>query len=209
MDAADLLRSRHEDVARDLVRRGGQDPAPRPAGEVRRAIDVLRYFGGQGWRPSGDVLPSATPGTTVFTRQEPLGVAGLITPWNFPIAIPAWKMAPALISGNTVVLKPAELTPLTTANLAAALIEAGLPAGVLNVVHGRGSVVGDALARDPRVAALSFTGSTAVGHAARRRHERPARAGAAGDGRQERLPRAGRRRRRRGGRRSSPPAASG
>ncbi len=162
MDAADLLRSRHEDVARDLVAEEGKTLAE-ARGEVRRAIDVLRYFGGQGWRAEGDVLPSATPGTTVFTRQEPLGVAGLITPWNFPIAIPAWKMAPALISGNTVVLKPAELTPLTTANLAAALTEAGLPAGVLNVVHGRGSVVGDALARDPRVAALSFTGSTAVG----------------------------------------------
>ena len=92
---------------------------PRPRGEVRRAIDVLRYFGSQGWRTDGDVLPSATPGTTVFTRQEPLGVVGLITPWNFPIAIPAWKMAPALISGNAVVLKPAELTPLTAANLAA------------------------------------------------------------------------------------------
>jgi aldehyde dehydrogenase (NAD+) len=162
LDAADLLRSRHEDVARDLVAEEGKTIAE-ARGEVKRAIDVLRYFGGQGWRTEGDVLPSATPGTTVFTRQEPLGVAGLITPWNFPIAIPAWKMAPALISGNAVVLKPAELTPLTAANLAAALTEAGLPAGVLNVVHGRGSVVGDALARDPRVAALSFTGSTAVG----------------------------------------------
>ena len=162
MDAADILRSRHEDVARDLVAEEGKTLAE-ARGEVRRAIDVLRYFGGQGWRAEGDVLPSATPGTTVVTRQEPLGVAGLITPWNFPIAIPAWKMAPALISGNAVVLKPAELTPLTAANLALALSEAGLPAGVLNVVHGTGAVVGDALARDPRVAALSFTGSTPVG----------------------------------------------
>lgn len=162
MDAADILRSRHEEVARDLVAEEGKTLAE-AKGEVRRAIDVLRYFGGQGWRAEGDVLPSATPGTTVVTRQEPLGVAGLITPWNFPIAIPAWKMAPALISGNAVVLKPAELTPLTASNLASALVEAGLPAGVLNVVHGRGSVAGDALARDPRVAALSFTGSTAVG----------------------------------------------
>jgi alpha-ketoglutaric semialdehyde dehydrogenase len=162
MDAADILRSRHDDVARGLVAEEGKTLAE-ARGEVRRAIDVLRYFGGQGWRADGDVLPSATPGTTVFTRQEPLGVVGMITPWNFPIAIPAWKMAPALISGNAVVLKPAELTPLTAANLAAALTEAGLPAGVLNLVHGRGAVVGDALARDPRVAALSFTGSTAVG----------------------------------------------
>src|SRR4051794_40198101 len=162
LDAADLLRARHEEVARDLVAEEGKTLAE-ARGEVRRAIDVLRYFGGQGWRSDGDVLPSATPGTTVFTRQEPLGVAGLITPWNFPIAIPAWKMAPALISGNAVVLKPAELTPLTATNLASALVEAGLPAGVLNVVHGRGSVAGDALTRDARVAALSFTGSTAVG----------------------------------------------
>jgi alpha-ketoglutaric semialdehyde dehydrogenase len=162
MDAADILRSRHDDVARGLVAEEGKTLAE-ARGEVRRAIDVLRYFGSQGWRTDGDVLPSATPGTTVFTRQEPLGVVGLITPWNFPIAIPAWKTAPALISGNTVVLKPAELTPLSAANLAAALTEAGLPPGVLNVVHGRGSVVGDALARDARVAALSFTGSTAVG----------------------------------------------
>jgi alpha-ketoglutaric semialdehyde dehydrogenase len=162
MDAADILRSRHDDVARGLVAEEGKTLAE-ARGEVRRAIDVLRYFGSQGWRTDGDVLPSATPGTTIFTRQEPLGVVGLITPWNFPIAIPAWKTAPALISGNTVVLKPAELTPLSAANLAAALTEAGLPPGVLNVVHGRGSVVGDALARDARVAALSFTGSTAVG----------------------------------------------
>ena len=130
MDAADILRGRHEAVARNLVAEEGKTLAE-ARGEVRRAIDVLRYFGSQGWRTDGDVLPSATPGTTVFTRQEPLGVVGLITPWNFPIAIPAWKMAPALISGNAVVLKPAELTPLTAANLAAALIEAGLPAGVL------------------------------------------------------------------------------
>ena len=132
-------------------------------GEVRRAIDVLRYFGSQGWRLGGDVLPSSLPGTQVFTRHEPIGVAALITPWNFPIAIPAWKAAPALISGNAVVLKPAELTPLSATHLARALVDAGLPAGVFNVVHGRGAVVGDALARDKRVGALSFTGSTQVG----------------------------------------------
>ncbi|MGZ4628310.1 aldehyde dehydrogenase family protein [Oryzihumus sp.] len=162
LDAADLLRSRQADVARDLVREEGKTLAE-GMGEVRRAIDVLRYFGSQGWRHGGDVLPSAVPGTTVFTRAEPIGVAALITPWNFPIAIPAWKMAPALISGNAVVLKPAELTPVSATHLATALTDAGLPGGVLNVVHGKGSVVGDALARDPRVGALSFTGSTAVG----------------------------------------------
>lgn len=161
-DAADLLRQRQLEVAEDLVREEGKTRGE-AMGEVRRAIDVLRYFGSQGWRLGGDVLPSSLPGTQVFTRHEPIGVAALITPWNFPIAIPAWKAAPALISGNAVVLKPAELTPLSATHLARALVDAGLPPGVLNVVHGRGSVVGDALARDKRVAALSFTGSTEVG----------------------------------------------
>ncbi|WP_433432490.1 aldehyde dehydrogenase family protein [Nonomuraea sp. CA-141351] len=162
LDAADLLRSRHSQVAEDLSREEGKTPAE-ATGEVRRAIDVLRFFGSLAWQASGEVLPSAMPGTTIFTRREPVGVAALITPWNFPIAIPAWKMAPALVSGNAVVIKPAELTPLSVAHLSNALVEAGLPAGVLNVVHGTGSVAGDALARDPRVAALSFTGSTRVG----------------------------------------------
>lgn len=162
LDAADILRSRRADVAADLVREEGKTLVE-ATGEVGRAIDVLRYFGSEGWRLGGDVLPSSVPGTSVFTRREPIGVAALITPWNFPIAIPAWKAAPALVSGNAVVLKPAELTPLSATHLARALVEAGLPAGVLNVVHGRGSVVGDALARDARVGALSFTGSTAVG----------------------------------------------
>ncbi|WP_020661125.1 aldehyde dehydrogenase family protein [Amycolatopsis benzoatilytica] len=162
LDAADLLRSRHETVAADLVREEGKTLAE-ARGEVRRAIDVLRYFGSHGWQRTGGVFPSGTPGTSVFTRPEPLGVVGLITPWNFPIAIPAWKLAPALVSGNTVVLKPAELTPASATHLAAALVESGLPAGVLNVVHGKGSVLGAALAADERVRAVSFTGSTEVG----------------------------------------------
>ncbi|RJQ76651.1 aldehyde dehydrogenase family protein [Pseudonocardiaceae bacterium YIM PH 21723] len=162
MDAADLLRQRHADVTRDLVREEGKTLAE-ATGEVRRAIDVLRFFGSHGWRLPGQTFPSSLPDTTVLSRAEPLGVVGLITPWNFPIAIPAWKMAPALISGNAVVMKPAELTPASATHLATALVDAGLPAGVLNVVHGKGSVVGAAIARDPRVAALSFTGSTQVG----------------------------------------------
>jgi alpha-ketoglutaric semialdehyde dehydrogenase len=162
LDAADVLRARREEVARDLVAEEGKTLAE-ATGEVHRAIDVLRYFGAKGWLATGDVLPSSTPGTDVYTRKEPIGVAALITPWNFPIVIPAWKLAPALISGNTVVLKPAELTPLTADNLARALADAGLPPGVLNVVHGQGSVVGAALADDSRVGALSFTGSTPVG----------------------------------------------
>lgn len=106
LDAADLLRARHAEVASDLVAEEGKT-ITEAKGEVRRAIDVLRYFGAQGWLGGGEVLPSPTPGTTVLTRKKPIGVAALITPWNFPIAIPALKLAPALIAGNAVVLKPA------------------------------------------------------------------------------------------------------
>jgi acyl-CoA reductase-like NAD-dependent aldehyde dehydrogenase len=162
MDAAEILLRRHTEIATDLVREEGKTLAE-AKGEVRRAIDVLRYFGSAGWRLSGETYPSAFPDTMVYTRHEPLGVVGLITPWNFPIAIPAWKLAPALISGNTVVLKPADLTTLTASNLVKALVDAGLPAGVLNLVTGRGSVVGSAIVDDPRVQAVSFTGSTEVG----------------------------------------------
>ncbi|BCW04854.1 aldehyde dehydrogenase family protein [Arthrobacter sp. NtRootA1] len=160
--AGNLLNERQHAIAEDLVREEGKTLAE-AKGEVKRASDVLRFFGSLGWAATGEVLPSGLPDTTITTRREPLGVVGLITPWNFPIAIPAWKTAPALISGNAVVIKPAELTPLSTTHLARALQDAGLPAGVFNVVHGKGRVVGDALARDPRIAGLSFTGSTNVG----------------------------------------------
>lgn len=160
--AGNLLLERQSAIAEDLVREEGKTLAE-AKGEVKRASDVLRFFGSLGWAATGEVLPSGLPDTTITTRREPLGVVGLITPWNFPIAIPAWKAAPALISGNAVVIKPAELTPLSATHLARALQDAGLPAGVFNVVHGKGRVVGDALARDPRIAGLSFTGSTNVG----------------------------------------------
>ncbi|MHC6593989.1 aldehyde dehydrogenase family protein [Arthrobacter sp. C152] len=160
--AGNLLIERQAAIAGDLVREEGKTLAE-AKGEVKRASDVLRFFGSLGWAATGEVLPSGLPDTTITTRREPLGVVGLITPWNFPIAIPAWKAAPALISGNTVVMKPAELTPLSATHLARALQDAGLPAGVFNVVHGKGRVVGDALARDRRIAGLSFTGSTTVG----------------------------------------------
>lgn len=160
--AAELLRQRQPQVAADLVREEGKTIAE-ATGEVGRAIGVLQFFGSLGWSAIGTVYPSVTPDTSVSTRREALGVVGLITPWNFPIAIPAWKSAPALISGNAVVLKPADLTPMSATHLGIALRDAGLPDGVFNVVHGRGSVVGDYLARDERVAAVSFTGSTRVG----------------------------------------------
>jgi aldehyde dehydrogenase (NAD+) len=162
LKAAELLRERMPQVAADLVREEGKTIGE-ATGEVGRAIGVLQFFGSLGWASTGSTFTSALPGTTITTRREPIGVVGLITPWNFPIAIPAWKAAPALISGNTVVLKPAELTPMSATHLAVALHDAGLPHGVLNVVHGGGRVVGDAIAKDPRITALSFTGSTAVG----------------------------------------------
>lgn len=161
LDAADLLRKRQVEIAEDLTREEGKTLVE-SMGEVRRAIDVLRFFGALGWHGSGESLPSVVANTAVTTRAEPLGVVGVITPWNFPIAIPAWKMAPALVSGNGVVLKPADLTPLSANHLTQALLDAGLPAGVLNVVHG-GGTAGDALVRHRNVAAISFTGSTAVG----------------------------------------------
>jgi acyl-CoA reductase-like NAD-dependent aldehyde dehydrogenase len=160
--ASQVLASRADAVARDLTREEGKTFGE-ARGEVQRAIDVLRYYGGEGWRLFGTTIPSNTADTMVYTRREPVGVAAVITPWNFPIAIPAWKAAPALIAGNAVVLKPAELTSLTAQHLAAALVEAGLPAGVLNVVHGQGAEVGRTLVEDERVAAVSFTGSTTVG----------------------------------------------
>lgn len=160
--ASQILASRADSVARDLTREEGK-VFGEARGEVQRAIDVLRYYGGEGWRLSGTTLPSSTADTMVYTRREPVGVAVVITPWNFPIAIPAWKSAPALISGNAVVLKPAELTPLTAHHLVRALTDAGLPDGVLNVVYGQGAEVGSSLVGDDRVAAVSFTGSTTVG----------------------------------------------
>ncbi|HEX6453307.1 MAG TPA: aldehyde dehydrogenase family protein [Trebonia sp.] len=161
-DAAELLRQRSGEIARDLTREEGKTLAE-ARGEVRRAVDVLRFFGGEAWRSGGQQIPSAQPDTFVYTKREPVGVAAVITPWNFPIAIPAWKCAPALAAGNAVVLKPAEATPVSVWHLARALADAGLPPGVFNVVYGDGAVVGRALAEDARVAALSFTGSVSVG----------------------------------------------
>ncbi len=160
--ASELLRARAGEVAAELTAEEGKTLAE-ATGEVNRAADILRFFGGEGWRLGGEALPGADGATQLLTRKEPLGVVALITPWNFPIAIPTWKMAPALVSGNTVVFKPASLTPVSAHRLVECLLDAGLPAGVVNVLHGSGSTVGDALVRDDRVAAVSFTGSTAVG----------------------------------------------
>ncbi len=133
--------------------------------EVIRSIELFRYFAGEAWRVGGDMLPADTPHTLLYSARVPVGVAAIITPWNFPLSIPVWKIAPALVVGNTVVFKPASATPIMAAMLTKLLHEAGLPGGVLNLVIGAGGALGDALVTDERVDAVSFTGSYSVGHA--------------------------------------------
>lgn len=162
MKAAEILASRQNDIGRDLTREEGKT-LKEGIGETGRAIQILRYYAGEAQQPDGEHYPSANPATLLYTVREPLGVVAAITPWNFPIAIPAWKIAPALAFGNTVVFKPASDTPLCAVHFVQALHEAGLPAGVLNLVTGSAGQVGDPLARDPRVTAITFTGSNAVG----------------------------------------------
>jgi len=161
--ASEILANRLQDVARDLTREEGKT-LKEAIGETSRAIAILRYYAGEIQQPDGEHYPSANINTFLFTIREPIGVCALITPWNFPIAIPAWKLVPAIAFGNTVVLKPASFTPLCTVHLTSALADAGLPAGVLNLVTGSASKIGDPLVKDERVAAISFTGSDTVGH---------------------------------------------
>jgi len=147
----------------DLLAREEGKTLPEAIGEVARAGNIFKFFAGEALRVGGDVVPSVRPGVGVEVTREPVGVVGLITPWNFPIAIPAWKVAPALAYGNTVVLKPADLVPGSAWAIADILHRAGLPAGVFNLVMGRGSEVGQVLLEDKRVNAISFTGSVATG----------------------------------------------
>jgi acyl-CoA reductase-like NAD-dependent aldehyde dehydrogenase len=160
--ASQLIEARKGELAELLVREEGKTLAE-ATGEVQRAADIFRFYGGLGYQLGGQTIPHDLPGNLMFTRREPLGVVGLITPWNFPIAIPAWKMAPALVCGNAVVLKPASQAPAMALELAKVLAEAGLPAGVLNVVTGDGRPFAAELAANPAVQGVSFTGSTAVG----------------------------------------------
>jgi len=160
--ASQIIAARLEDMATCLTREEGKTLAEARI-EVARARDIFKYYAGEGWRMGGDVLPANSADTLLYTRREPLGVIGLITPWNFPIAIPAWKMAPALVYGNTVVFKPASLAPQVSLMMVEALVEAGLPAGVVNYVTGSGKVAGDEIASNPIVKGISFTGSYAVG----------------------------------------------
>ena len=161
--ASQILESRKPELAELLSREEGKTLAE-ATGEVQRAVDIFRFFGGLSYVFGGQTIPHDLPGNLLYTRREPLGVVALITPWNFPIAIPAWKLAPALLSGNSVVMKPASQAPAMTMELAKALAEAGLPKGVLNVVTGDGRSVGGELAENPSIAALSFTGSYGVGN---------------------------------------------
>jgi len=160
--ASRILEARQHEYAAILTREEGKTRSE-ALGEVMRARDIFRYYSGEGWRMGGDVLPSNTGGELLYTSREALGVVGIITPWNFPIAIPAWKMAPALVYGNTVVFKPASLAPHSGLVLVEALVEAGLPAGVVNYIAGSGRNVGDELVSSPLVNGVSFTGSYGVG----------------------------------------------
>ena len=160
--AAEILIQRKEDYSRDMTREMGKVLAE-TRGDVQEAIDMTYLMAGEGRRQFGQTTPSELPNKFAMCVRTPIGVNGLITPWNFPMAIPSWKIMPALVCGNTVAIKPAEDTPLSTYNLAQALAEAGLPAGVLNVVFGKGTVVGTAILDSKDVGLVSFTGSTEVG----------------------------------------------
>ena len=160
--AAELLEQRTEKIASEMTREEGKTIAE-AKGEVGRSVNILRYFGGEGARFCGETIPSERAGVFSYTFRKPLGVVSLLTPWNFPIAIPVWKIAPALISGNSVVIKPASAAPICTIRVIEALNQAGLPKGVLNMVTGAGSVIGDELVSNPVIKAISFTGSCEVG----------------------------------------------
>jgi acyl-CoA reductase-like NAD-dependent aldehyde dehydrogenase len=160
--AAESLVRRKEDVARDMTREMGK-PLSETRGDVQEAIDMTYYMAGEGRRLFGQTVPSELPNKFAMSVRAPRGVIGMITPWNFPMAIPSWKLMPALVCGNTAVIKPAEDTPLSTFNLVQILIESGLPSGVVNIVYGMGPEAGAPLVTHPGVDAVSFTGSTDTG----------------------------------------------
>ena len=164
--AADAIEARVEQIAQDMTAEMGK-PLREARMESARAAAILRYSAGEAYRPAGEIYEPSVGNQTLYTRRRPIGVVGLITPWNFPVAIPVWKLAPALIYGNTVVLKLGYEAPRTGLHIAECFAEAGLPAGVLNVLTGAGSKVGAELVSNRDVRALSFTGSVAVGHAVR------------------------------------------
>ncbi|HUF31040.1 MAG TPA: aldehyde dehydrogenase family protein [Gemmatimonadaceae bacterium] len=156
------IAARHEELAQAVCREVGK-PIAEARGEVGRCLTILRYYAGEAVRSVGDVIPAQIAGALQYTLNEPLGVVALVTPWNFPLAIPLWKAAPALAFGNTVVLKPSEMASHTATLLAETARDASLPAGVFNMVLGRGATAGAALLRAPGIRAISFTGSARVG----------------------------------------------
>jgi alpha-ketoglutaric semialdehyde dehydrogenase len=160
--ALDLLGKRADEIARTITTEEGK-PLADAQGEVKRAMNIIEYAAGEGRRMFGYTTPSELPSTVAYTVRRPLGVVAIITPWNFPIAIPAWKIAPALICGNTLVFKPASSTPLSAVKLVEVFAEAGLPPGVLNLITGPGATVGNAIVESPQVNGISFTGSTEIG----------------------------------------------
>jgi aldehyde dehydrogenase (NAD+) len=160
--AADIARRRADEIARLMTREEGKI-LREARGEVMKGISLIEYYAGAGFRMGGKTLPSEARNTFTYTLRQPVGVVALISPWNFPWAIPVWKSAPALVAGNAVVFKPATLTPSTAAILAEIYAEAGLPSGVFNVLVGSGSEVGETLVNSPRIPIISFTGSNSVG----------------------------------------------
>ncbi|HSL21917.1 MAG TPA: aldehyde dehydrogenase family protein [Vicinamibacterales bacterium] len=160
--AAQILVERKEQFARDMTREMGK-VLEETRGDVQEAIDMSFLYAGEGRRMFGQTTPSELPNKFAMSIRQPIGVCGIITPWNFPMAIPSWKIIPALVCGNTVVFKPATLTPLSAVNFVKVLEEAGIPRGVVNIVTGGGGEVGDAILHNPYVRVVSFTGSTDVG----------------------------------------------
>lgn len=162
LQAARIMRERKEEIARMLTCEEGKAiRESRP--EVQKAIQVTEFMASAGRRLGGATMPSEMHQNLAFTLRQPLGAVAIITPWNFPVSIPAWKIAPALVAGNTVVFKPASWTPASAELITQCYADAGLPAGVLNLIYGSGSEVGNTIVDDPRVKALSFTGSNAIG----------------------------------------------
>src|SRR3954467_5353825 len=160
--AAEMLFERKEDFARDMTREMGK-VLKETRGDVQEAVDTAYYMAGEGRRLFGPTTPSELPNKFAMAIRQPVGVCGMITPWNFPMAIPSWKLLPALVCGNTCVIKPAQDTPLSTFNLVRTLSDAGIPKGVINIVTGFGSSVGTPITEHPDVKAISLTGSSEVG----------------------------------------------
>ena len=159
---ANNMERRLDEIAETMTKEMGKTFAE-SKGETLRGIAILRYYAGEGMRKTGDVIPSSDSQALMFTTRVPLGVVGVISPWNFPVAIPIWKMAPALIYGNAVVIKPAHEAAVTAAKIIECMDEAGIPSGVVNMVTGAGSEVGTAIVNHPDINGITFTGSNATG----------------------------------------------